>query len=117
MKKILLLMAIILPFVLTSCGDDKDEPKQTLEQELIGGWIYNNYVIYVFNADHTGFENRLNSDGNINEHNPFTWKLNGKMLNIKDSDGNDDTYEISIKNNILYLNEDGGTYEFHRAMG
>ena len=44
-------------------------------------------------------ENRLDSDGNINEHNPFTWKLNGKMLNIKDSDGNDDTYEISIKNN------------------
>ena len=38
MKKVLLLMAIILPFVLTSCGDDKDEPKQNLEQELIGGW-------------------------------------------------------------------------------
>ena len=37
MKKILLLLAIILPFVLTSCGDDKDEPK-SLEQQLIGQW-------------------------------------------------------------------------------
>ena len=45
MKKILLLMAIILPFVFTSCGDDKDEPKQSLEEQLIGSWVGDEYTV------------------------------------------------------------------------
>ena len=60
MKKILLLMAIILPFVLTSCDDDKDEPK-SLEQQLIGSWVQTqvdgpNTLTwhYIFNSDHNG---------------------------------------------------------------
>ena len=35
MKKILLLMAIVLPFVLISCGDDKDEPESPDNHEWI----------------------------------------------------------------------------------
>ena len=37
MKKILLLMAIFLPFMLNSCGDDKDI-LSSQEQELVGEW-------------------------------------------------------------------------------
>ena len=39
MKKILLLWALIMPFVFSSCDDDKDEPKNPGE-ELIGEWIW-----------------------------------------------------------------------------
>ena len=35
MKKIFLLMAIVLPFVLISCGDDKDEPETPEEHEWV----------------------------------------------------------------------------------
>jgi len=35
MKKILLLMAIALPFVLISCSDDKDEPENPKEHEWV----------------------------------------------------------------------------------
>ena len=35
MKKILLLMAIVLPFVLISCGDDKDEPENPDNHEWV----------------------------------------------------------------------------------
>ena len=38
MRKILLLWALIMPFVFSSCDDDKDEPKNPGE-ELIGEWI------------------------------------------------------------------------------
>lgn len=35
MKKILLIVAIALPFVLISCGDDKDEPDNLKEHEWV----------------------------------------------------------------------------------
>jgi hypothetical protein len=35
MKKTLLLMAMALPFVLISCGDDKDEPVTPEEHEYV----------------------------------------------------------------------------------
>ena len=130
MKKILLLMAIILPFVLTSCGDDKDEPKQNLEQELIGRWVGNTAdreITLEFKADHTGINSwkriqnvlqAASTSGSI----PFTWSLKDNVLSMTVKDGEDtvqtDNYEISIENDILKIkNVDNEIIEFHKAKG
>ena len=132
MKKILLLLAIILPFVFTSCGDDKDEPKQNLEQELIGSWVGDVYNIIdgkvvvthphsgyiLFNADHTGKSWRF-IDGVMSPDYNFTWSLKGNILTITFSASSSEalTYEISIKDDILHIKQ--GTFEFDytRAKG
>lgn len=131
MKKILLLMAIILPFVLTSCSKDKDEP-QTLEQQLIGSWVGDVYNIIdgkvvvthphsgyiLFNADHTGKSWRF-IDGVMSPDYNFTWSLKGNILTITYSASSSEalTYEISIKDDILHIKQ--GTFEFDytRAKG
>ncbi len=89
MKKILLLFAIILlPFVLTSCGDDKDEPKQNLEQELIGRWVgqtIDREITLEFKADHTGINswrripNVLQAAATSGSM-QFTWSLKDNIL-------------------------------------
>ena len=111
MKKILLLMAIILPFVLTSCGDDKDEP-QNLEQELIGTWVLayddlNTYQFMVFNADHTGSGNKT-KDGIVIGEFSFTWSLSGDILTQSRTGGNTFKNKISIKDDILYVMDEDG---------
>jgi len=127
MKKILLLMAIILPFVLSSCGDDNDEPKQNLEQELIGGWVMTEYgddnssisYSYIFNSDHTGKDHMFVDMSLLDETN-FTWTLEGNILtfNYLASYGESTKQvEISIKDDILYVKVDDRTFELHRAKG
>ncbi len=129
MKKILLLMAIILPFVLTSCGDDKDEPKQSLEEQLIGSWVGDVYNIVdgemivthprssymIFNADHTG-KSWMNIEGVIMSEMNFTWSLKGNVLALIVGTETG-SYEISIKGDILYITDEGRTVEMHRAKG
>ena len=131
MRKILLLMAIILPFVLTSCGDDKDEPKQSLEEQLIGSWVgdvydivdgkvivthpHSRYVIY--NADHTG-KSWMIIDGVILNEVNFNWSLKGNILT---NDKSPKQVEISIKDDVLYMKQETIELtielEFHRAKG
>ena len=131
MKKILLLMAIILPFVLTSCGDDKDEPKQNLEKELIGRWVgqtIDRELTLEFKADHTGISSwrkiqnviqLVSSSGSI----PFTWSLKDNILSISyevDEDGTiqTDKSEIAIENGILKIKTvEEGILEYHKAQG
>lgn len=131
MKKILLLMAIILPFVLTSCGDDKDEPKQNLEQELIGRWVgqtIDRELTLEFKADHTGISSwrkiqnvlqRVSTSGSI----PFTWSLKNNILSMSyevDEDGTiqTDKSEIAIENGILKIKTvEEGILEYHKAQG
>ena len=112
MKKILLLMAIILPFVLTSCGDDKDEPKQTIEQQLIGEWYYmsNEYVVrnYLFNSDHTG-KYWIKEDGEVINGSivNFNWSLeehDNETYLVIESDGLPTSYYIIlVKDDELHL--------------
>lgn len=117
MKKILLLMALVLPFVLTSCGDDKDEPK-SLEDQLIGRWEssweidgdeYHN--IAIFDSDehqfyHSGYKN----DAQIIRVS-YTWELNGNTLKlIRNSDSAEFTHEITIKDNVLTISGYKETY-------
>lgn len=121
MKKILLLMAILLPFVLTSCGDDKDEPKQNLEQELIGSWVlaYEDIAMYqfmVFNPDHTGSGSQVKNGIIIGEYS-FTWSLSGDILTQNRNGGNTFKNKIAIKDDILYfMGEDGSaSFEMKRV--
>ena len=126
MKKILLLMAIILPFVLTSCDDDKDEPKQSLEEQLIGGWAWStvdgpNTItrFYIFNSDHNGKE-QIDLNGHISTEVNFTWSLKGNILSCSFiQDGNTVTVsrEISIDGDVMYLKEGEDIIELHRAKG
>ena len=118
MKKILLLMAIILPFVITSCGDDKDEP-QNLEQEIIGTWSApdgDRTLFFTFNADHTG-KYAYTRESRPTVECPLEWELTGKSLTVKyqwDYDIiNTETVDISIKNGILNF----GDLELHRVDG
>ena len=72
-------MALILPFLLTSCGDDKekDEP-QTLEQQLIGDWKKvvgtnnENEAHYIFNSNHTGRYKYLTNGTTVRDYD-YTW--------------------------------------------
>lgn len=132
MKKILLLMAIILPFVLTSCGDDKDEPKQNLEQELIGSWVGDVYDIVdgemivthphsayiIFNADHTGKSWRF-IDGVMSPDYNFTWSLKGNILTMTYSASSSEalTYEISIDGDVLHIKQGTIELDLQRAKG
>ena len=127
MKKILLLLAIILPFVLTSCGDDKDEPKQNLEQELIGSWVGDVYNIVdgkvvvthphsayiIFNADHTGKTWSV-IDGVNQPQSHFTWSLNGNLLKL---DYNPEPIEISIDGDVLHIKQGTIELDLQRAKG
>ncbi len=127
MKKILLLLAIILPFVLTSCGDDKDEPKQNLEQELIGSWVGDVYDIVdgkvvvthphsayiIFNADHTGKTWSV-IDGVNQPQSHFTWSLNGNLLKL---DYNPEPIEISIDGDVLHIKQGTIELDLQRAKG
>ena len=129
MKKILLLMAIFLPLVLTSCGDDKDEPKQNLEQELIGGWVGDVYNIedgqvvvthprsgyMVFNADHTG-KTWTVIDGVRSPDTHFTWSLKGNILTM-DTGSQQLTMEISIKDDVLHTKQGTIELDFTKAKG
>ena len=121
MKKILLLMAIILPFVLTSCGDDKDEPKQNLEQELIGSWTFaegSDIYTILFNSNHTGKSQRM-VDGHLVQDTPFTWSLNGNVLTVV----REVTviFKISVEGDVLTTQQevDGEVIKvvYHRAKG
>ncbi|MBQ6647652.1 MAG: lipocalin family protein [Muribaculaceae bacterium] len=126
MKKILLLMAIILPFVLTSCDDDKDEPKQSLEEQLIGGWAWStvdgpNTItrFYIFNSDHNGKE-QIDLNGHISTEVNFTWSLKGNILTVSFiQDGNTETVsvEISIDGDVLHIKQGDDTIDYHRAKG
>ena len=131
MKKILLLMAIVLPFVLISCGDDKDEPS-ALEQQLIGGWngqsetssiLHPQVIQYIFNADHTGryiwqetpspLRHGATSGGY-----DYTWKLKKNVLTITPNEGDDPkTFEISIENGILKMTQGIITYVLTKGAG
>lgn len=124
MKKILLLMALVLPLTLISCGDDKDEPS-SLEQQLIGSWtgtdnsatssvLKTKVISYTFNSNHTGqytWEEIPNiTGGKITRGGyNFKWKLKKNVLHItRDGSDGDATYEISIENGVLKMKSGGG---------
>ncbi len=105
MKKILLLMAIILPFVLTSC-EDKDEPKY-VEEDLVGEWLSTLALqedYYIFNSDHTGYMNIRTTKPRITIKDAFfTWELEGNTLTLTYINGEQSKFNISIKKDVLTI--------------
>lgn len=78
MKKCLLLVAIILPFILSSCVSNG---KSRMEQELIGEWYYSvrmagnyNEYHYQYNSDHTGSYWTV-ENGIIKGKTQMTWSI------------------------------------------
>lgn len=121
MKKILLLLALVLPFVLTSCGDDKKEPK-TKEQMLVGEWVL--YLdsgvdmYYSFDEDHTG-QYRKSQKGTVVQDIDFTWSLSGNELTITSYDDGQtktETYQVSIEEYFLYITSEGDRTCFYRVQ-
>lgn len=116
MKKLLLLMAIIVPFVLTSCGDDKDEPK-SLEDQLIGQWESsweidgdNYHNIAIFDAEHQFYHSGYKNESQILRVS-YTWELKGNTLKlIRNFDSAETTHEITIKDNTLTISGYRETY-------
>ena len=109
MKRLLLFMVLILPFMLSSCGDD--EPTN-LEQLLIGEWveIVENpndigYVVHItFKSDHTGsyWETYNNK---VYRYPSFSWSVTGNRLTTI-VDGESESTTFSIKNDILHIDID-----------
>ena len=107
MKKILLLMTIMLPFFLTSCGDDNDV-LSSMEQELVGEWAIikttdtqaDDYH-YVFNNERTGSRRHI-VNGEVVTDVPFNWILNGNTLTL-DYAGQKLVVEITMKINQMHV--------------
>lgn len=53
MKKLLLIWAMLLPFVLCSCGDDKDEPDYSLFKDPCTQWGCSKSVVKSFMSSYT----------------------------------------------------------------
>ena len=119
MKKYLLLLAIILPFVLTSCGDDKDEPS-ALAQQLFGEWVGSNEYYefhYLFKSDHTGDYWVTKKGAPHAAPLQFKWTLKGNMLSfdyIDNSTISDYTEEIIIDGNILKIFEEDDWFIYYK---
>ncbi|MBR5639578.1 MAG: hypothetical protein IKW83_07425 [Muribaculaceae bacterium] len=107
MKKTLLLLAIMLPFIFTSCGDDNDV-LSSMEQELVGEWAIikttdtqaDDYH-YVFNKERTGSRRHI-VNGEVVTDVPFNWTLNGNTLTL-DYIGQKLVMEITMKINQMHV--------------
>lgn len=122
MKKILLLMAIALPFLFTSCGDDNDT-LTAQEQELVGEWEIiktadtPNDIHYVFKKERTG-SRRILVNGEVTNDIGFKWTLNGKTLTLDYGTGMNLVLEITMKINemhILYVGT-GATEDYKKVI-
>ncbi len=107
MKKILLLLAIMLPFVLISCGDD-DDVLSPMEQDLVGEWaiiITDNTqpddFHFVFKKERTGSRRRL-VNGEVVSDVPFNWTLQGSTLTLNYA-GQQLVMEISLTINQMHV--------------
>ena len=107
MKKILLILSIMLPFILTSCGDDNDV-LSLMEQELVGEWAIINPAgsqaddyHFVFNKERTGSRWRV-VDGEVVSSVPFNWTLEGSTLTLSYA-GQQLVMQISLSINQMHV--------------
>ena len=124
MKKYLLswmtiLMVAIVSVSFVSCGDDDDDKKTGSSVSIIGTWRHDfgsdgGYIIMQFNEDNTGYSQEYDpNDGGLRRKHNFTYQydITMKRIYIRDSDGDQGTYEVRELTNttlVLYdLNESG----------
>jgi hypothetical protein len=107
MKKILFLLALMLPLVLVSCGDDNDV-LSPIEQDLVGEWAIiktadtQNDIHYVFKKERTG-SRRILVNGEVTNDIGFKWTLNGKTLTIDYGTGQQLVLEITMRINEMHV--------------
>ena len=122
MKKILFLLAIVLPLVFTSCGDNNDV-LSPMEQELVGEWAIINSpgsqsedFHYVFKKERTGARRHL-VNGQVETDIAFKWTLEGNTLTL-DYGYQQLVLEISMKINqmhMVYVGT-GATEDYNRVI-
>lgn len=122
MKKIFLLLAIILPFILISCGDDNDV-LSSMEQELVGEWAIIKTSVqaddyhYVFKKERTGSRRHV-VDGTVVTDIAFKWVLDGNKLTIDYGTGQILVMEITMKINqmhVVYV-ATGATEDYNKVV-
>ena len=117
MKKILLVMALLLPLILVSCNDNQDNSDNqeidepiNLEQELIGKWnqVFQQNISYIFYSNHEGQYVR-SEHGEVMFSRYYTWALNGNIVTvISIVNENFGPIKISNENGTLYLIDANG---------
>jgi len=121
MKKILLLMALLLPLFLSSCGDDNDVLSPS-EQELVGEWAIiktsetQNDYHYVFKKERTGSRRHI-VNGQVDTSVDFKWTLDGNRLTLDYGTGQQLVLEITMKINQMQVTYVGtGTTEEYKKV-
>ena len=106
MKKLFLLLAIVLPLVFISCGDE-DDVLTSREQELVGEWALvktsasQDDYHYVFKKERTGSRRHL-IDGTVVTDISFKWTLDGNRLTL-DYGGQQLEMEITMGINSMHV--------------
>ena len=126
MKKILLLWALIMPFVFSSCDDDKDEPKNPGE-ELIGEWIMLDedgrmpdplvcdeiwHMEFFPNYDAKEWVTHF---GVTTETNQYSWDFSEGKLYFVSYDGSDkSSYPMKIEKGVLTIYYNGYSEQYKK---
>lgn len=108
MKKILLLMIVLIPFLLTNCSDDEKQEKD-LASTFIGTWESidsESEVLYLeLNSDRTGKWLAL-YNGKINDtYKIKRWDYNETTFSITRENGENESAPYSFNGNKLQLGE------------
>ena len=107
MKKILFLLALMLPLVLVSCGDDNDV-LSPIEQDLVGEWAIvktaenQNDYHYVFKKERTGSRRHI-VDGEVVTDIAFKWTLDGETLTIDYGTGQMLVLKVTLRINEMHV--------------
>lgn len=122
MKKILLLLALVLPFFISSCGDDNDV-LSPMEQDLVGEWAIINPPStpaddyhFVFKKERTGSRRHI-VNGEVATDVPFKWSLEGSTLTLNYA-GQQLVLEITLtisQMHVVYV-ATGATEDYKRVV-
>lgn len=111
MKKLLLLWALILPFVFVSCSDDDDAGDSTHDPRLIGEWIEQGASDYDL-AEHLKFQSNgtltqwFTSEGEEIEKYTFKWRTEDNSIIYLTYGNETESGKYEIKNGVLCIEDE-----------
>lgn len=118
-----LIMALMMSFTFTSCGDDDDDDVNP-STGIVGTWQMTEFYDSEADEEEKAINDALaaaskatfNADGTGNyymlgETTKFTYKLNGDKLTTTDEDGEAETWTVKVSSSKLVMEakEDGET--------
>ena len=113
------LVVITISFILASCGDNNDEPKN-LESQLIGEWVETLYspleTIHInFKSNHSGSDWwTYYDDPDRRDERKFDWEIDGYYL-LLEGKGFHVKTRFTITNGILHFDDYFEDLEFKRV--